>query len=46
MNTDLPTDEDVTGLPRLRTWRTVYVFVVATFALYVVLLIALARAFA
>ena len=39
-----PNDES-TGLPGLRTWRSVYVFVLALFAVYVVLLIALTRTF-
>ena len=39
-----PPDES-TGLPGLRTWRAVYVLVVVSFAVYVVLLIALERAF-
>lgn len=39
-----PNDER-TGFPGLRTWRGVYVFVLVTFALWVVLLIALTRAF-
>lgn len=39
-----PNDER-TGFPGLRTWRGVYVFVMVTFALWVVLLIALTRAF-
>ena len=39
-------DDDVTGLPGLRTWRAVYLFVVAVFVVYVVLLTALSRAFA
>ena len=39
-----PADES-TGLHGLRTWRAVYVFVLVSFAVYVVLLIALERAF-
>ncbi|HYO08571.1 MAG TPA: hypothetical protein VER17_06325 [Tepidisphaeraceae bacterium] len=39
-------DDQVTGLPGLRTWGAVYLFVVAVFVLYVVLLAALSRAFA
>jgi hypothetical protein len=39
-----PTDES-TGLPGLRTWCAVYVFVLVAFAVFVVLLIALERAF-
>jgi hypothetical protein len=36
-----PPDDDLTGLPGLRTWRGVYVFVVSVFAAYVVLLLVL-----
>jgi len=39
-----PTDES-TGVPGLRTWRAVYVFVLVSFAVFVLLLIALERAF-
>jgi hypothetical protein len=39
-----PNDE-VTGLPVLRSWRTVYVFVLAVFALWIGLLIVLTRMF-
>lgn len=39
-------DDDVTGLPGLRSWTAVYLFVVAVFIAYVVLLTALSRAFA
>jgi hypothetical protein len=39
-----PTDEQ-TGFPGVRTWRGVYVFVLITFAVWVVLLIWLTRAF-
>ena len=39
-----PTDER-TGFPGVRTWRGVYVFVMVTFALWIVLLLALTRAF-
>ncbi len=39
-----PSDEN-TGLPVLRTWRGVYAFVLAVFALCVALLIALTRMF-
>ena len=34
-----------TGLPGLRTWRAVYVFVLVLFAVYIVLLVALERMF-
>jgi hypothetical protein len=37
--------DEVTGLPFLRSWRAVYAFVLATFALWVGLLIALSRMF-
>ncbi|MGD0744833.1 MAG: hypothetical protein ABSA45_06730 [Verrucomicrobiota bacterium] len=37
--------ERETGLPFLRTWRAVYAFVLAVFALWVGLLIALSRMF-
>jgi hypothetical protein len=40
-----PTDE-ATGLPRLSTWRSVYLLVVALFILYVVLMVALSKGFA
>ena len=39
-----PNDE-TTGFPGLRTWRGVYTFVLVTFAVWVVLLILLTRAF-
>ena len=42
--TPKPSDEN-TGLPGLRTWRSVYTLVLITFAVWVVLLIALTRAF-
>ncbi len=38
-------NDDDTGFPGLRTWPRVYAFVLLTFALWVVLLIALTRAF-
>ena len=34
-----------TGLPGLRTWRSVYTLVMIIFAVWVVLLVALTRAF-
>ncbi len=37
--------EELTGLPGLRTWRAVYAVVLASFALWVGLLIALSRMF-
>jgi hypothetical protein len=39
-----PNDES-TGLPGLRTWRSVYIFVLVCFAVYVALLIVLERTF-
>jgi len=38
-------DDAATGLPLFRTWRSVYVFVLGCFVLYVVLLAILTRAF-
>ena len=38
-------NDDSTGLPGLRTWRGVYTFVMVIFAVWVVLLILLTRAF-
>jgi hypothetical protein len=38
-------NDDGTGLPGLRSWRSVYAVVLVTFAIWVVLLIALTRAF-
>jgi hypothetical protein len=35
-----------TGLPRLSTWRSVYLLVVVLFILYVVLMVALSKVFA
>jgi hypothetical protein len=40
-----PVGDDTTGLPLLRTWGAVYTFVLVLFAVYVVLLILLERAF-
>jgi hypothetical protein len=39
-----PSDE-TTGLPGLRTWRGVYVFVLVTFAVWILLLLLLTKAF-
>ena len=39
------TNDDSTGLLLLRSWRAVYFFVLAAFALWVALLIALSRTF-
>jgi len=41
----MPDDEKSTGLPALPTWPLVYIFVMATFILWIVLLLALSRAF-
>ena len=38
-------DDAETGLPGLRSWPAVYVFVLAAFILWIVLLVALTRAF-
>jgi hypothetical protein len=43
--TDGPKDE-ATGLPRLSTWRSVYLLVVVLFILYVVFMVALSKGFA
>jgi hypothetical protein len=40
------TDDEITGLPMLPTWRKVYWFVLVVFVTYVVLLTALSRVFA
>ena len=40
-----PTDETATGLPVLRTWPSVYVFVLAIFVVWVGLLAALPMMF-
>ena len=40
-----PVDDAVTGLPGLRSWRAVYLFVFGCFVLWVVLLAALTRVF-
>ena len=39
-------DESATGLPLLRTWPAVYLFVLGSFILWVVLLFALSRFYA
>ncbi len=36
-----PLDDNATGLPWFKTWRTVYVFVLGCFVLWVELLVAL-----
>ena len=38
-------DSQDTGLPGLRSWTAVYAFVLASFALWLVLLIALTKVF-
>ena len=38
-------DDQTTGFPALRTWRTVYLAVLSIFVIWVVLLTALSRAF-
>jgi hypothetical protein len=38
--------DETTGLPGLRTWRSVYVFVLGCFVAYVVLLTVFGRSFA
>ena len=38
-------DDSQTGLPGLRSWPSVYSLVIATFAIYVLFLTALSRAF-
>jgi hypothetical protein len=40
-----PVDDELTGLPGLRTWRGVYIFVLGVFALWVALLLALTDKF-
>lgn len=39
-------EDDITGLPALSSWRAVYIFVTVVFVVYVVLLSALHRVFA
>jgi hypothetical protein len=41
----LISDDETTDLPALRTWPAVYVFVLLTFAGWVILLTVLSRAF-
>jgi hypothetical protein len=40
-----PPDDEITGLPGLRTWRGVYLFVAVVFVVWVGLLAALTRLF-
>ena len=37
--------DDVTGLPGVRSWRAVYVFVLVVFVLWIILLTVLTRTF-
>jgi len=39
------TESETTGLPGLRTWRNVYLLVVAVFVVWVAFLVALERIF-
>ena len=39
-------DDRATGLPLLRTWPAVYLFVLGTFVLWIILLVAVTRKFA
>jgi hypothetical protein len=45
MTPDPTPNDETTGFPGLRTWRGVYTFVLAVFAIWIVLLIALTRAY-
>jgi hypothetical protein len=45
MTPDREPNDEGTGLPGFRTWRSVYVFVLALFAVYLALLIVLTRTF-
>jgi hypothetical protein len=38
MTPEPPRDDRVTGLPGLRSWRAVYLFVLGSFVLWVILL--------
>jgi hypothetical protein len=42
---DAVADDSITGFPALRSWRSVYLLVLAIFGIWVVLLTALSRAF-
>jgi len=39
----VPPSDEITGLPGLRTWRSVYIFVICVFVLWVGLLTVLTR---
>jgi len=41
----LPPDDEATGLPGLRTWRQVYLFVLVVFVAWIGLLTVLTRMF-
>lgn len=41
----VPSDDDATGLPAIPSWPGVYAFVLGTFALWIILLTVLSRAF-
>jgi hypothetical protein len=45
MTPDPTPNDDTTGFPGLHTWRGVYTFVLVVFAIFIVLLIALTRAY-
>ena len=45
MTPDLKPNDDETGLPVLRTWPAVYIFVLVTFAVWAALLWLLTRTF-
>jgi hypothetical protein len=44
-NSSDTSENETTGLPGIRTWRNVYLLVVAIFVVWVALLIVLARIF-
>ncbi|MDP1581755.1 MAG: hypothetical protein Q8M02_15935 [Candidatus Didemnitutus sp.] len=43
---DADSENETTGLPRLRTWRGVYTFVAVCFVIYVIVFALLPRLFA
>ena len=45
MTPDPEPNDELTGLPGLRSWRAVYLFVLAVFAAWIVLLTLLTRMF-